>query len=84
MKTGTKYLSEFNEEIKMMFLFWKRNNLDMVNSIIEDIENEFDFIFLHSFYLTETNEEYRMYDIDFVNYVHNIHLKYIMWRIIEI
>jgi hypothetical protein len=84
MKTGTKYLSEFNKEIEMMFLFWKRNNLDMVNSIIEDIENEFDSIFLYSFYLTETNEEYRMYDIDFVNYVHNIHLKYIMWRIVEI
>lgn len=84
MKTGTKYLSEFNKEIEMMFLFWKRNNLNMVNSIIEDIENEFDSIFLHAFYLTETNEEYRMYDIDFVNYVHNIHLKYIMWRIVEI
>ena len=55
MKTGTKYLSEFNKEIEMMFLFWKRNNLDMVNSIIEDIENEFDSIFLHSFYLSSFN-----------------------------
>ncbi len=81
MKSGTKFLNEFNNEIDAMYFFWKRNNIDMVNSIIDEIEMNFDSIFIHSLYLSNYN--YPIYDKKFTEYIHNVDLKYTMWKIFE-
>jgi len=81
MKSGTKFLDEFNNEINAMYFFWKRNNIDMVNSIIDEIEMNFDSIFIHSLYLSNYN--YPIYDEEFTKYIHDIDLKYIMWKFFE-
>lgn len=65
--------------------FYKHNNLDIVNSIIDEIEIDYDEdMFLTAFYLTNSNSEYRIYDIDFVNYVHKFSLNYGFWKLEEI
>lgn len=81
MKSDIKFLDEFNKEIKVMYFFWKRNNIDMVNSIIEEIEMSFDPEFMDALYLSNYN--YPIYNKKFIEYVHHIHLEYIMWKIFE-
>lgn len=60
-------------------------NLNIVNSIIDEIEIDYNGdMFLIAFYITNSNPEYRIYDIDFVNYVHRFSLNYVFWKLDEI
>ena len=86
MKDITSKDLDFLESlIKEAQWFYKHDNLDIVNSIIDEIEIDYDEdMFLTAFYLTNSNPEYRIYDIDFVNYVHKFSLNYGFWKLDEI
>lgn len=86
MKDSTSKDLDFLESlIKEAQWFYKHNNLDVVNSIIDEIEIDYNGdMFLIAFYITNSNSEYRIYDIDFVNYVHRFSLNYVFWKLDEI
>lgn len=76
------------DELDMMmdnaYWFFNHNNVDIVNAILEEIIMDYDeSMYLTAWYLTNTNKEYQMFNDNFVKYVHNIEMRYLMWKIYE-
>ena len=75
-------LDKLDEMMDNAYWFFNHNNVDIVNAILDEIIMDYDeSMYLTAWYLTNTNKEYQIFNDDFVKYVHNIEMTYLMWKI---